>query len=164
MREKRNEPCPCGSGKKYKVCCADKRTPSQWLALGSVVIFAALAVWAVSGVLRQGASAPPGKVWSEEHGHWHDTGNPDRESPVGPAPPGKEWSYEHGHWHDVAVPGLGRPPGPAPAGKVWNEDHGHWHDAGGAEPAGEFQLPVDQPEDAWSESPEEDVSYSEDRP
>lgn len=21
--------------------------------------------------------------------------------PDGPAPPGKVWSYEHGHWHDV---------------------------------------------------------------
>jgi ABC-type nickel/cobalt efflux system permease component RcnA len=140
MAHKRNEPCPCGSGKKYKVCCAGKRSSSQWLALVSVVIFAGLAAWVVAGVFRQAAepnaAAPPGKIWSEEHGHWHDApGSPGDGPPVGPTPPGKEWSYEHGHWHDAAVPGLGRPPGPAPPGKVWDAGHGHWHDADGSEPA-----------------------------
>jgi uncharacterized protein YecA (UPF0149 family) len=24
----RNDPCPCGSGKKYKKCCLEKRSPS----------------------------------------------------------------------------------------------------------------------------------------
>lgn len=24
----RNDPCPCGSGKKYKQCCLSKKTPS----------------------------------------------------------------------------------------------------------------------------------------
>ena len=70
--------------------------------------------------------------------------------PPGPAPEGKVWSAEHGHWHDAqpnqqsaqpAVqpsitanpgqnqPGTSQPPGPAPAGKVWSAEHGHWHDA-----------------------------------
>ncbi len=154
MQHKRNEPCPCGSGKKYKACCANKRTSSQWLALVSVVIFAGLAAWVVAGVFRQAAeadpSAPPTEVWSEEHRHWHpapgNAGNAGSGPPLGPAPPGKEWSYEHGHWHDVAVPGLGRPPGPAPPGKEWDEGHGHWHDAAGGEPA------------------QDDVSYSEPEP
>ncbi len=26
MKAKRNDPCPCGSGKKYKKCCYDKDT------------------------------------------------------------------------------------------------------------------------------------------
>ncbi len=138
MVQKRNEPCPCGSGKKYKVCCARKRTTSSWLALVSVVVFAGLAAWFVVGAFRQAsetnATEMPGKVWSEDHGHWHETGNPGTPQPPGPAQVGKEWSAEHGHWHDVAVPGLGRPPGPAPAGKVWNEEHGHWHDEDGGEP------------------------------
>ncbi len=60
--------------------------------------------------------------------------------------------------------GLGRPPGPPPPGKVWNEEHGHWHDAASAEPAGEFQLPAEELEEAWTELPEEDVSYSEEEP
>ena len=169
MQHKRNEPCPCGSGKKYKVCCADKRTSSQWLALASVVIFAGLAAWVVAGAFRPAAEpdppAPPGKVWSEAHRHWHDApGNPGSGPPLGPAPPGKEWSYEHGHWHDAAVPGLGRPPGPAPPGKVWNAEHGHWHDTESAEPAEELQPPAEDAEDAWTELPQEDVSYSEEEP
>ena len=62
----------------------------------------------------------------------------------GPAPAGKVWSPEHGHWHDApgtipstapnAFPGqtaqsTPQPPGPAPEGKVWSAEHGHWHDA-----------------------------------
>ena len=56
--------------------------------------------------------APPGMVWSAEHGHWHDAKNPhdafsagmkksgDQLQRQGEAPPGKVWSPEHGHWHD----------------------------------------------------------------
>jgi hypothetical protein len=51
-------------------------------------------------------------------------------------PPGRVWSPEHGHYHDVdggetrsAARSVPRPPGPAPPGKVWSPDHGHWHDA-----------------------------------
>jgi hypothetical protein len=66
----------------------------------------------------------------------------------GPAPPGKVWSTEHGHWHDAApaqspiridqtprapvtqtVANVPQPPGPVPPGKVWSKEHGHWHDA-----------------------------------
>lgn len=68
--------------------------------------------------------APPGKVWSPEHGHWHDqvtetttmgalTGAanpaaapgpaPFTPQPAGPVPEGKEWSAAHGHWHDVVT-------------------------------------------------------------
>lgn len=114
--------------------------------------------------------APLGKVWSAEHGHWHDapntrtpTGMPNPikvetstaplvpgsnvapplafSQPAEPAPPGKVWSAAHGHWHDApagamidatqSVPqrrSMPQPPGPAPAGKVWSAEHGHWHD------------------------------------
>ena len=67
--------------------------------------------------------------------------------PPGPVPDGKVWSPEHGHWHDVAgsapqvtplnmtqgspAPALApgpQPPGPVPDGKVWSAEHGHWHD------------------------------------
>ena len=69
-------------------------------------------------------SAPPGQVWSPEHGHWHDitapstplstplvpqSSTPSAEStsePPGPAPPGKVWSPEHGHWHDAPVTSI----------------------------------------------------------
>ena len=64
--------------------------------------------------------------------------------PPGPAPPGKVWSSEHGHWHDAPVTSIpqsiplnpqsptvpvSEPPGPAPPGKVWSPEHGHWHNA-----------------------------------
>ncbi len=153
---------------------------------------------------------PPGKVWSPEHGHWHDLppdGSPQvitlgadgtsatggiqvqaapaplpgglTPQPEGPVPPGKVWSPEHGHWHDApgatpqaitlspgqagaagglqimpATPGqpgapgapamvpitpatgqlTPQPDGPVPPGKVWSPEHGHWHDAPGAAP------------------------------
>lgn len=119
-----------------------------------------------------GASAPmltpPGKVWSAEHGHWHDApaGSVDGVTPLsgqgavlsqppGPAPPGKAWSAEHGHWHDILPPGTspqldgsapaaGGPPfpqpdGPVPEGKAWSAEHGHWHNV--APPS--LQSPVD---------------------
>ena len=56
--------------------------------------------------------APHGKVWSAEHGHWHDAKNPhdaftadkeksrDQLQRQGGTLPGKVWSPEHGHWHD----------------------------------------------------------------
>jgi hypothetical protein len=76
----RNEPCPCGSGKKHKHCCAGKakRTPqSMWTgALVALVLLGALLFAGVSfmqnddGGERSGATE--NRVWSEEHGHWHD--------------------------------------------------------------------------------------------
>ena len=141
MKYERNLSCPCGSGWKYKQCCAVKRTSSHWIAIVSVAAFGLLAAWVVVGAIRQSAAGgltPPGKVWSAEHGHWHDVASPGAEQPDG-APPGKVWSVEHGHWHDAATGGSA-PPGTAPPGKVWSAEHGHWHDEAGAEPS-EFSLP-----------------------
>ena len=143
MAPNRNGPCPCGSGDKYKACCARKRAASHWVAISSIVLFALLAAWAVADVIRRASQeefqTPPGKVWSEEHGHWHDAEGPGTPRPEGPAPPGKVWSEEHGHWHDVAGSGVAPPPGPAPPGKVWSEEHGHWHDAPTGESPDEAQ-------------------------
>jgi len=70
-----------------------------------------------SGFVPQPGPAPPGKVWSTEHGHWHDAPGTAASSgvgdqflqspaqltpqPFGPVPEGKVWSPEHGHWHDI---------------------------------------------------------------
>jgi hypothetical protein len=73
----RNEPCPCGSGKKYKACCATKKqgmSPLQWLAIAAIGIAVAAALVALAQDAREGPSAsvcPPGQVWSVEHGHCH---------------------------------------------------------------------------------------------
>ena len=72
----RNEPCPCGSGLKYKRCCALK---SNKMPLSSRVVISVvgtmLAIGAIVVILsltrggEEGAGAV--RVWSEEHGHYH---------------------------------------------------------------------------------------------
>ncbi len=72
---------------------------------------------------QQPGPAPAGKVWSAEHGHWHDqrpaagTSSPIKISPPATAPSAP------------ATTPKAQPPGPAPAGQVWSAEHGHWHDA-----------------------------------
>lgn len=163
----RNDPCHCGSGKKYKNCHGGQSAVSnRTLLIGGGAIVLILAVWLGKGVLGGGGGTPappgappPGKVWSAEHGHWHDAapggsqpervplpgaGSPDTAGassipglggtpqPPGEAPPGKIWSAEHGHWHEdnAQNPGAPQPPGEPPPGKEWSVEHGHWHDAG----------------------------------
>lgn len=71
----RNEPCPCGSGKKYKRCCALKASKTSLqlrLVIGLVAVFLlgglVLILTSVDDIEPGG---PPGRVWSAEHGHWH---------------------------------------------------------------------------------------------
>ena len=51
----RNDPCPCGSGKKYKRCCLPKggvetsRRPRNAGILFAVVVLAVIVLWAVVG-------------------------------------------------------------------------------------------------------------------
>ena len=176
MSEKigRNDPCHCGSGKKLKVCHGQSSAKSYqlWTIDGVLVL---VLIWFFSSEqepaitsnnlssnslipqapnkLIPPGGAPPGKVWSSEHGHWHDSpsipttasassglGEP-KQQPPGDVPPGKVWSSEHGHWHDspsipaAASPSSGlkepklQPSGDTPPGKLWSSEHGHWHDS-----------------------------------
>jgi hypothetical protein len=88
-RQKRNEPCACGSGKKYKMCHGSQPsradhpadTPANKWAFAIVMLFLlVLVAWAGITMFTDEPAAPPpgvsgegppGKVWSEEHGHWH---------------------------------------------------------------------------------------------
>ena len=52
MKTNRNDACPCGSGKKYKNCCEQKRFKSgdenrliHWLIRGAVGLFLVIIVW-----------------------------------------------------------------------------------------------------------------------
>lgn len=93
---------------------------------------------------RQSAGTLPGSNSTPKTGY--------TPQPPGPAPAGKVWSPEHGHWHDIpgttptstpltttsnVAPSVQskqltpQPPGPVPEGKVWSPEHGHWHDAPG---------------------------------
>jgi len=77
MKTGRNDPCPCGSGKKYKKCCmgADggvalrQKILFGLIATGIVLLLASAAVVTLRhGGLDQGGDD---RVWSEEHRHWH---------------------------------------------------------------------------------------------
>ena len=73
----RNQPCSCGSGRKYKKCCALKREKTP---IGLRIVAAVVAVFLIGGLVvfltniddhDFSANATAGRVWSEEHGHWH---------------------------------------------------------------------------------------------
>jgi hypothetical protein len=73
----RNDPCPCGSGQKYKNCCEGnepwhKRTTTLVLLVVLLLGLVAVAWTSFSNPNRVSPDNPPaGKVWSEEHGHYH---------------------------------------------------------------------------------------------
>ncbi len=78
MATGRNEPCPCGSGRKYKACHGAQDATARTSPVTLIVVGVALLVGLlIAGRALFGASsgpdgpAPDGKVWSEEHGHWH---------------------------------------------------------------------------------------------
>ncbi|HEX6993897.1 MAG TPA: SEC-C metal-binding domain-containing protein [Gammaproteobacteria bacterium] len=70
----RNERCPCGSGKKYKRCCAlktqRKMSVQSWLLMSVIALMLlAGAVIGLSSLDEIGERSAPGRVW---HGdHWH---------------------------------------------------------------------------------------------
>lgn len=68
----RNDPCPCGSGHKYKHCCLNR--PDRATLKARILMAIALLVLA-SGLALALFYQPddsPRRVWSPEHGHWHD--------------------------------------------------------------------------------------------
>jgi hypothetical protein len=72
----RNDPCPCGSGKKYKKCCEREQQRSRVSTLAIALVAAAVLgalLYSLSSRGEERASATPGagRVWSPEHGHWH---------------------------------------------------------------------------------------------
>ena len=159
----RNEPCPCGSGLKYKNCCADKSR--RGVSKGLIALLAAIGVVAALGVfgaLGNREKQRPSSANIPAPSSNVNPMQPGRQQPPGPTPPGKVWDVAHGHWHDAAPAGASpvritpgaapgttpinitpgdatastperplnapQPDGPAPPGKVWSKEHGHWHD------------------------------------
>jgi hypothetical protein len=148
MKTSRNSPCTCGSGMKYKQCCGLKEDQkSRTMVIVGLLVVGVLIVGAVF-VSRDG-NQPTATAGAPVDPGAQPAGVPGSPQPPGPAPAGKVWSSEHGHWHDAPAapgaagpavqpsaaqpgslaPGSPQPPGPAPAGKVWSAEHGHWHDA-----------------------------------
>ena len=74
----RNDRCPCGSGKKYKACCA--RTEARASRSGLIAAIALVVLVLVAGVVlfqritaeeTEAPVCPEGQTWSVEHGHCH---------------------------------------------------------------------------------------------
>jgi hypothetical protein len=70
----RNDPCPCGSGKKYKNCHESRTSTSQSSRILLIVVGAAVLAALAAGVAsftgdRQAART---RVWDPVHGHYHD--------------------------------------------------------------------------------------------
>ena len=80
MKTGRNDPCPCGSGQKFKKCCEGKPDASSKLrSRGLAALLIIIATIVVVGVvldIRNGDDddVQAGRVWSPEHGHYHAPG------------------------------------------------------------------------------------------
>ncbi len=150
----RNEPCPCGSGTKYKHCC-ERKDSQPFMSRMGLVLGIAIAIVLVGGVaalfndpsndaeterrlkdVLQGRSKAP--VSAPAVPAAAPTPLKPAPQPPGPAPVGKVWSTEHGHWHDAPIKieatrqgGLTASTSPEPpaqkGGLEWNEEHGHYH-------------------------------------
>jgi hypothetical protein len=79
MKLKRNAPCPCGSGRKYKHCCLLKNeiasprkkllTALTWAAVAGITVFGAVSI--IQAMRNIDDTSSVQRVWSEEHQHWH---------------------------------------------------------------------------------------------
>ena len=72
----RNDPCPCGSGRKYKNCCLEKDGSALTSKLGvaGLIIAVLVGLWFLGNALSSENSTPdcpPGERWSEAHQHCH---------------------------------------------------------------------------------------------
>ena len=76
MEVGRNDPCPCGSGLKYKKCCQGKQQTWSvgavlaFVVFGLVLIVGGYALWV--NLTSPDAPSAAQRVWSPEHGHYHD--------------------------------------------------------------------------------------------
>lgn len=88
----RNDLCHCGSGKKYKNCHMNIESSGRgWNK--AFVVATILVVLAGIGIV--------GYVTNTQKNAEAQGGYTPAPPPKGEAPPGKVWSYEHGHWHDA---------------------------------------------------------------
>ena len=130
----RNDTCHCGSEKKFKNCHGKtiERSSQTWIIVAVIVLFLLWFLFFDTKPSAEATSYSPAPLIPNSQ-------NLTPTAP-GPAPPGKVWSVEHGHWHDAPLAPTtlpvqpktlapkAKPPGDPPPGKVWSPEHGHWHD------------------------------------
>jgi preprotein translocase subunit SecA len=70
----RNEPCPCGSGKKFKNCHESKTPQTRRSRVLMVVVGGAMLAAIAAGVASFTAdrSTSGVRVWDPVHGHYHN--------------------------------------------------------------------------------------------
>ena len=70
----RNDQCPCGSGRKYKKCCASKTASARQSRVLMIVVgvFVVGALAAGVASVRGSSSGGSVRVWDPAHGHYHD--------------------------------------------------------------------------------------------
>ena len=129
MKIGRNEPCHCGSGKKFKQCHDKKDTGkiNQLFLIGFLSLaFILLMFFSSSTSIDHPISA------NKSPQPFNFQGSKLTKQPEGNAPPGKVWSSEHGHWLDSQTSILENKRNSSIEkhndGKVWNADHGHYHE------------------------------------
>lgn len=145
MKKNPDAPCHCGSRKPYRACHKPKDDRGRMFLFIGVVFGGIFLAKMMFGPEPRIPAAPPGKEWSEEHGHYHDAGQTDDRSPVGgPAGTTGPAGAPAGAPGSAAAPPPGQnipePQGGTPAGKVWSPEHGHYHDIGSS--AGQSATPV----------------------
>jgi len=146
-RIRSKDPCPCGSGRKYKRCCRLKQAEfapgRRRRRMFRNVGLAIVGVGVLFGLVFHNLTESRGLAQQPSGTPLRAAPQDLATQPPGPAPPGKVWSSEHGHWHNLPegsgesasnTPPGGPPPGPAPPGKVWSYEHGHWHNLPGGAP------------------------------
>ena len=135
---KKYKNCCIGKGLRFEK--KDQSKMIIWIIAGIGIIIAGVVIFNKFS----SSSSPPAPVITQPFNSQFPTSQSGSVPPPGSAPPGKVWSPEHGHWHDVSgtvsptdfgnqllqspAQTSSQPPGPAPAGKVWSPEHGHWHD------------------------------------
>lgn len=67
----RNDPCPCGSGRKYKQCCAGKAEQRSRTASFAAIAVAIAIVGAIVYSFTNTGGSGPRQVWDPAHGHYH---------------------------------------------------------------------------------------------
>lgn len=68
----RNDPCPCGSGRKYKQCCSRKQNQMSRVSQALVVVVVAAIVAAVAYAFTADRGTGLRQVWDPVHGHYHN--------------------------------------------------------------------------------------------
>lgn len=118
MTTGRNDPCPCGSGEKYKRCHAGKRpfagfaSPTQKTIIGIVALTAAAGVLALAlnrqedpplSIAPSAAASAPATAPVQTATSTAQTPATTAAPPPDVAIPGRVWSPEHNHWHNATA-------------------------------------------------------------